>query len=253
MDKRTQDTIRLQKALNREGFLVKVDGIPGPATSAALMAFQEKARNQPDGLDVSKWNADVNWLEVAKAGIKFAYCKATDGYSLDPKFSKNWAGIKAAGLLRGAYGWFHPSLDVERQAQTIVHAIGVLGLGDLPFWIDSERDDKGADGELGTKDDIRITDPMLEVFAARVAELTGKSVCIYGYGYYLDDRDLEISKAGLAIADYRSGPPTLPPGYPKHTFHQYLGDEGRAPGVNGPCDRVRFNGSWGELRTLAGY
>lgn len=261
MNKRTQDTIRLQKALKREGFDLGtsgpnkdgVDGSAGPLTTKALLSYQEKVANQPKGIDVSFWQSEVNWGKVARSGVVFAYCKATDGLSSDPKFSANWKGIKEAGLLRGAYCWFHPSQDLEQQAQKLFKAVGILQAGDLPVWIDVERDDKGPDQELGTKDDIKPTDGQVEAFANRVAELTGKRPIVYSYSYYLDDRDLEISNTGLAIADYRSGPPTLPPGWPKHTFHQYLGDEGTQEGVSGACDKVRFNGSMGELRSLAGF
>ncbi|MBV1701547.1 MAG: glycoside hydrolase family 25 [Hyphomicrobiales bacterium] len=56
------------------------------------------------GVDVSKFQGDVNWSEVHSAGMKFAYLKATEGGDrVDDNFRRNWEYSKAAGLRRGAY------------------------------------------------------------------------------------------------------------------------------------------------------
>ena len=56
------------------------------------------------GVDVSKYQGNVDWMAVAQGGVNFAYIKATEGGDrLDPKFFQNWNGAKAAGLPRGAY------------------------------------------------------------------------------------------------------------------------------------------------------
>ncbi len=59
------------------------------------------------GIDVSYWNAGIDWPKVRAAGQRFTFIKASegDGY-LDPTFDDNWRGAKAAGLLRGAYHFF---------------------------------------------------------------------------------------------------------------------------------------------------
>lgn len=56
------------------------------------------------GVDVSKYQGNVDWMAVADSGVDFAYIKATEGGDrLDPKFFQNWNGAKAAGLPHGAY------------------------------------------------------------------------------------------------------------------------------------------------------
>jgi lysozyme len=251
---RSKDTLRIQKALKAAGFDPGgLDGKPGPNTSAALLKYQKAAAASPQGIDVSKWQSNIDWHKVREEGKEaFAYCKASEGLWTDAKFSQNWHGIKAASLLRGAYCFFRPSLSLTAQADHLFKLIGVAEQGDLPVWIDVERDDKGADKILGTKDDIKATDAQIEAFADLLEERIGMRPAVYSYGYYLDDRDIEVPSCGLAIADYRSGPPTLPPGWNKFMFHQYLGDKGTEPGVDGPCDQVRFNGSYEELAALAG-
>ncbi|WP_298359215.1 GH25 family lysozyme [Rhodoblastus sp.] len=67
------------------------------------------------GVDVSKYQGNVNWDAVHEGGVKFAYIKATEGGDrIDPNFARNWRGAKAAGLPRGAYHfvyWCRPWQD----------------------------------------------------------------------------------------------------------------------------------------------
>ena len=82
------------------------------------------------GVDVSKYQGNVDWNAVQQGGVKFAYIKATEGADrLDPKFVQNWQGAKAAGLPRGAYhfvywcrpwnenmAWFEHNVPPDREA-----------------------------------------------------------------------------------------------------------------------------------------
>ena len=70
--------------------------------------------NRPDpaefpvrGIDVSHHQGEIDWPQVAGAGIRFAYLKASEGRDLrDPRFRANWDGADAAGIARGAYHFF---------------------------------------------------------------------------------------------------------------------------------------------------
>jgi GH25 family lysozyme M1 (1,4-beta-N-acetylmuramidase) len=58
------------------------------------------------GIDVSRWQGDIDWSKVAKAGIKFAILKVAGsdkGFYKDPKFEQNYKGAKANGIKVGAY------------------------------------------------------------------------------------------------------------------------------------------------------
>lgn len=67
------------------------------------------------GIDVSKYQGDIEWDSVKQSGIAFAYIKATEGGNhIDPKFRQNWEAARAAGLPRGAYHfvwWCRPPLE----------------------------------------------------------------------------------------------------------------------------------------------
>jgi lysozyme len=70
------------------------------------------------GIDVSKYQFEIDWAEVKKAGTRFAFIKATEGGDhLDSNFRDNWDGAKEAGVLRGAYHfvfWCRPAKDQIR-------------------------------------------------------------------------------------------------------------------------------------------
>ena len=67
-----------------------------PATRSAEFAVH--------GIDVSKYQGNIDWEQVKDAGVSFAFIKATEGGDrVDSKFAYNWAAAKAAGVPRGAY------------------------------------------------------------------------------------------------------------------------------------------------------
>lgn len=60
------------------------------------------------GIDVSKYQATIDWAKVKKAGIEFVMIRAGYGkeYSqVDPKFKTNVVGAQAAGIDTGVY-WY---------------------------------------------------------------------------------------------------------------------------------------------------
>lgn len=59
------------------------------------------------GIDVSKWNGNINWQKVKNSGISFAIIR--EGYGkkspsqVDKKFKENIEGAKSAGINTGVY------------------------------------------------------------------------------------------------------------------------------------------------------
>src|SRR5882757_5181018 len=94
--------------------------------------------NQIQGIDVSHYQGKIDWGKVKSAGMAFAYTKATESTgSTDSQFSVNWPAIKAAGLLRGAYHFFHADQDATAQANHFLQVVDPSP-GDLPPVIDIE-------------------------------------------------------------------------------------------------------------------
>jgi lysozyme len=77
------------------------------------------AKRMPvQGIDVARYQLDIDWREVKRAGTRFAFIKATEGGDLlDPRFRDNWVESKEAGVPRGAYHfvfWCRPARDQIR-------------------------------------------------------------------------------------------------------------------------------------------
>jgi lysozyme len=65
------------------------------------------------GIDISKWQGQIDWASVRGAGTQFVFIKATEGGDhVDERFLENWHGAKRAGIPRGAYHfvfWCRPA------------------------------------------------------------------------------------------------------------------------------------------------
>ncbi len=76
------------------------------------------------GVDVSRWQGNINWAVLKKNGANFAYIKATDGGDhLDPMFRRNWNGAEAAGVKRGAYHFFYWCRSASHQADWFIRHV----------------------------------------------------------------------------------------------------------------------------------
>src|SRR4051794_25361600 len=92
-----------------------------------------------EGIDVSNHNGVIDWQAVKDAGISFAFIKATEGDAfVDRYFATNMARCRAAGVIPGAYHFYHHDIDPAEQADHFVHVMGPIHPGDLPPTIDVE-------------------------------------------------------------------------------------------------------------------
>jgi lysozyme len=100
---------------------------------------------QVEGIDVSWYQQKIDWKQVA-TGKVFAFIKATEGTSLEDKsFASNWAGAQAAGLSRGAYHFYHPSVDPIEQADFFLSKVVTC---ELPPALDVEAMENVASSKL---------------------------------------------------------------------------------------------------------
>lgn len=68
------------------------------------------------GIDVSRWQGEIDWSRVAAAGITHAIVKMTEGGSYtDPRFTAHFAGMLANGLEVGVYHYFRALSSTPRE------------------------------------------------------------------------------------------------------------------------------------------
>jgi lysozyme len=209
------------------------------------------------GIDVSYWNAGIDWPKVRAAGQRYVFAKASEGdYYADPTFDDNWRGAKAAGLLRGAYHFFRSNVDPKKQASKFIDYVKSMNDdGELPPVLDLETND----GQTKEKIIARA-----KTWLDLVEAAFNRKPIIYSGQYFLQDY---FSEAGggppswskdypLWLAQYPNQytpgmQPTLPRGWFKWTFWQYS-EKGRVNGINANVDLNLFNGSLEDLYKLAG-
>ncbi len=65
----------------------------------------DRARSMPiQGIDVARYQENVDFARAQAAGTHFVFMKATEGKDyVDPNFQANWARARDAGMPRGAY------------------------------------------------------------------------------------------------------------------------------------------------------
>jgi lysozyme len=65
----------------------------------------DRARNMPiQGIDVARYQENVDFPAAFSAGIHFVFMKATEGKDyVDPNFRVNWERARQSGMPRGAY------------------------------------------------------------------------------------------------------------------------------------------------------
>lgn len=95
----------------------KGDARPHPGVAKALAL-------PVHGIDIARYQGNIDWHAVKAAGTKFAFIKATEGGDfVDPMFATNWAGARAAGVPRGAYHFVYWCRPAHEQAQWFVQHI----------------------------------------------------------------------------------------------------------------------------------
>jgi lysozyme len=206
------------------------------------------------GIDVSHYQTAVDWNAVSSGGDVFAFAKASEGGTVkDMYFADNWAGMKAAGLLRGAYHFFHPSSDAQAQAdfflQRLAEANGgspLLAQGDLPAALDLELTDGVAPADI-------IAGASLLLAAVQAA--TGRVPLLYSFVNFWQTtmgNPPDLSAYPLWIAHLNVSAPTVPGGWPNWLFWQF--DKQSVTGVPGAAvDLDAFNGTPHDMQSLAGY
>jgi lysozyme len=212
------------------------EGAVGHTQQGVSTSCGAPANGSVQGVDVSHYQGAFAW---SGSGLAFGYASIGDGvgYS-DPMFAANWAGMQAAGVLRGAYQFFEPADDPTAQANMMVGAVGQLGAGDLPCMIDVEV----TGGQSGATIAANVRTWINVVQAG-----TGLTPIIYTGPYFWDDNvgDTSFGDIPLWIADYGPSCPDVPNGWSTWTIWQYS-DGG------GSLDHDVFNGSAGDLQALSG-
>ena len=196
------------------------------------------------GIDVSRWQGEVDWHKVRAAGYRFAFIRATIGdLYADPRFYANWSGAQDAGILVSAYHVVTPNKPAESQ---IAYFFDVLDgrVADLPLVADVERDD-GAE-PAGITQCLR---DCLQAVRAR----DGRRPIIYTARWCWNRYVLisvEWQSYDLWVASYTKDP-VLPRDWSTWRLWQYS-ERGKVTGISASTDLNWIGGTYEDLLAYAG-
>ncbi|MCO5065591.1 MAG: glycosyl hydrolase [Rhizobiaceae bacterium] len=191
------------------------------------------------GVDVSRWQGDIDWIKLRSQGANFAYIKATDGGDhIDPMFRKNWEGAHRAGLRRGAYHFFYWCRTASEQADWFIRNVPRVK-GALPPVIDVEWNGESRCKRRPSPDQVR---EKMQVFMDRLERYYGQRPIIYtAPDFYADNLRGAFPNHPFWLRAVAQHPSRVYPGR-KWLFWQYSGS-GLSHGVNGRIDLNAFHGA----------
>ena len=191
------------------------------------------------GIDLSHYQAKINWEMIAAEGISFAFVKATEGRQhLDKKYCENWQEMKRVGIKRGAYHFFRPSIPAKEQARNFMNIVD-MQYGDLPPVLDVETDENLSREE--------IVESVREWLYLVEMEYSIRPIIYTHYKFYNKFIAGEFDNYPIWIAMYSDSPPRL--GSVQWTFWQY-GNRGLLRGVEGYVDFDVFRGTQEDLEKI---
>ena len=181
------------------------------ADGSEIRDLQQGTKKTKVGIDVSKWQGDIDWQRVKEAGVEFAIIRAgyrgsTVGALIeDPCFESNMRGAAAAGIPTGVYFFTQATNEVEavEEASMVLELIRDFS-PEYPIFIDTE----GAGGN-GRADglDVETRTLVCEAFC-RTIRNAGYTAGVYASKNWYQTR-VDVSKLEkyvIWLAEYRSAP-----------------------------------------------
>lgn len=186
------------------------------------------------GIDVSKWQAHIDWNAVATAGIDFAIIRvgyrgsATGVLVEDPYFKANISGATKAGIKVGVYFFTQAITEAEAVEEASMAMELVKGYHlDFPIFIDTE-------GSGGRADNLSKTNRTKIVKAfCKTVQNGGYKAGIYASKSWYNDNLYadELSTYFIWVAQYNTECNYTG----KYDMWQYT-SKGSIPGIDGNVD-----------------
>ncbi|MEQ8290942.1 MAG: GH25 family lysozyme [Roseovarius sp.] len=202
-------------------------------------------RNGPDrypvhGIDVARYQGTVDWHAAARAGVNFAFIKATEGGDLlDSQFAQNWQMSGRAGVLRGAYHFYYFCTDAETQAKWFIRNVP-RERGALPPVLDMEWNHLSPTCQKRPSGSAVRSE--MKIFLDMLHRHYGQRPVIYTTPQFYKDAGLHrLTQEEFWLRSVARPLDQVYPGQ-RWSFWQYSGT-GIVPGLKGDVDLNAFAGS----------
>jgi lysozyme len=195
------------------------------------------------GIDVSQYQADINWGKLTEEKLDFVIIRASAGKDkVDSKYIKNWNAAKDYKVIRGAYHYYRPDENSTDQAKFYIRNVKIEE-GDLPPILDIEKYSRVqslTSLKNGLLNWLKIVEEHYDV-----------TPILYTYNNFYTTtlaKDSRFDKYPVWIAWYniKGNPADLKKDW---IFWQFT-DKGRLKGIEGDVDVNVFNGKLKDLDGL---
>lgn len=235
-----------------------VNGAAEDADGTENMELQFDNGSAKLGIDVSKWNQEIDWEAVKNAGIEFAIIRcgyrgaSTGALVIDPRYKENIEGAIEAGIPVGVYFFTQARDEVEavEEASMVIRLIEDYDV-DYPVFLDSESaGGRGRADGLDSDERTRAHRAFLQTIQA-----AGYETGIYASRNWLKDRiDMtRLSDYRIWLAEYADAPT-----YDEYYYHmwQYT-SKGTVDGISTNVDLnlcyMNIDTSINHSKHAAGY
>ena len=156
------------------------------------------------GIDVSKWQGEINWSRVKNAGIEFAMLRSTFGWGesyKDKFFETNYKNAKKVGIAVGAYHYSYATTPEEAIKEAdFCHSILKGKKFEYPIAYDMEENKVAILGK-------EKVSAIAKAFCERM-ESYGYYVCIYANLYWINNYFTEeiFKKYDIWLAQWTEKP-----------------------------------------------
>ena len=228
--------IKTEAEIDAEAEDTAVAGALADADKTEIKNFQSTSGNSHLGIDVSKWNKEIDWDKVKNAGIEYAIIRAgyrgsvTGSLVVDPYFEANIKGASASGIPVGIYFFTQAVNEVEavEEASAVLELVKKYDIS-YPIFIDTEG--AGGNGRADALDPETRTQ-VCEAFC-RTIENAGYRSGVYASRNWYNNNlyTNRLENYCIWLAEYRSAP--LYQGY--YQMWQYT-SKGAVDGIEGNVD-----------------
>lgn len=195
-----------------------------------------EGENTGFGIDVSKWNKEIDWEKVKAAGVDFAIIRcayrgsSTGALVEDPYFKKNIEGATKAGIQVGVY-FFTQAVNVTEAMEEASIAVSLVKDYPLAYPIFIDTEGAGANARAANLD-VETRTEVCRTFCETV-EAAGYNAGVYASKNWFN-KNLDTTKLSnyyTWLAEYK-GEATYEGNY---EFWQYT-SSGKVDGINGRVD-----------------
>ena len=228
---------------DRNWYKISANNLTGYVSSSYI-----KLSPLEKGIDVSKWNGNVDWDKVKADGIDYVIIRAGYGNSnVDPYFKSHIEGASKAGLKIGIY-WFSYATSVEKAKEEAAKCLETIAPYknkiSYPVFYDFEYASVDYATKMGVKITKDLSSKMAHVFLNEIKN-AGYINGIYtnkDFGDRYFDEDILYNNY-LWVAQYAS---TCT--YPRPYMMWQFTEKGTINGIGTPSNPVYFDVNYTYLK-----